>query len=169
MLNYSKVLALSVCSLSCAVAFAQSETEFSSLEERMTGREFTEAGLHKLSPEELASLNRWISHRSLAEYEHVTDISETNSLPSQPGVRTTPIDQMAREAFETRIVGKFNGSDGNARFTLENGMVWEQTDGRSFFVPEVENPPVVIKPGALGSWKLTVEGFNGAIRVKRIR
>ncbi|MFU8831128.1 MAG: hypothetical protein ACNA7J_03120 [Wenzhouxiangella sp.] len=135
----------------------------------MTGREFTQAGLHKLTPEELASLSRWFRQCSLAEYDHQLDDGENQSLPSQPGPRPPGIDNMASEAFQSRMVGAFSGSDGNAIFRLENGMIWQQTDGRSFFVPEVENPPVTIKPGALGSWRLTVEGHNRAIRVKRIR
>ena len=39
---------------------------FSSLEEQMTGKEFTAAGLDKLSAEELAVLNAWVRAHSLA-------------------------------------------------------------------------------------------------------
>ncbi|MDT8437658.1 MAG: hypothetical protein RQ729_01460 [Wenzhouxiangellaceae bacterium] len=168
------VIALAGCLLA-SLALAQGGTGFSSLEERMTGREFTESGLHKLSPEELATLNRWIRLRSLAENEVPTDaLSDAGGpaaagvLPDRPG-ELPPVDKMAREPFQTRVVGRFNGSDGKARFKLENGMVWEQTDGKAFYVAEVENPMVTIKPGLLGSWRLTVEGYNGAVRVKRIR
>lgn len=164
------VLATSL--LISSAALAQSESAFSSLEERMTGREFSEAGLDKLTPEELGRLNLWIRQRSVAEYEFEGNSFERDSqpreLPSQPGERT-PIDKMAREAFQTRILGPFNGSDGNGRFTLENGMVWEQTDGKAFYVRETSDPQVTIKPGLFGSWRMTVEGYNGAVRVKRIR
>lgn len=166
--------------LACTGAWAQSGPGFSSLEERMTQREFEETGLHKLSSEELAALNRWIRQRSLATIplEERDPAPSTISsppgqdqaaagLPSQPR-EVTPLERMAREPFQTRILGRFNGSDGSARFRLENGMVWEQIDGEAFYVPEVENPVVTIKPAALGSWRLTVEGSNRAVRVRRV-
>ena len=39
---------------------------FSSLEEQMTGKEFTGAGLEKLSQQELDQLNEWIRKHSVA-------------------------------------------------------------------------------------------------------
>ena len=41
-------------------AGSASAQEFSSLEERMSAKEFKEAGLDKLTPEELARLNAWL-------------------------------------------------------------------------------------------------------------
>lgn len=39
---------------------------FSTLEEQMSGKEFSAAGLDKLTPQELDSLNGWIRRHSLA-------------------------------------------------------------------------------------------------------
>ena len=39
---------------------------FSSLEEQMSGKEFTATGLNKLTPEELDALNGWIRSHSVA-------------------------------------------------------------------------------------------------------
>lgn len=153
-----RALALGLILLSC-VAAAQ---EFSSLEERMTGQEFKASGLHKLSAEELATLNEWIRARSLAEN------AEPVGMRDRPG-ELPPIDRMAREAFRTRIVGSFSGWDGDTEFVLENGMVWVQTEDRSFYMPETENPEVTIRPGALGTWLLSVDGYNQSTRVKRIK
>lgn len=142
-------------------AVAQSQP-FSSLEERMTGQEFRTTGLHKLSDQELAELNEWIRARSLAESE------EAVGMRDRPG-ELPAIDRMARETFQTRIVGPFSGWEGGTEFVLENGMVWVQTEDRTFYMAETENPTVTIRPGALGTWFLNVDGYNQRTRVKRIR
>lgn len=164
-------LALALAMLACPLLAQAQAANFSSLEERMTGREFTETGLHKLSPEELAALNHWIRQRSLAENEVAVASPRMDSdgrLPDRPG-ELPAIDRMAREAFTSTVVGKFSGWTGNTRFELENGMVWVQTDGTSFFIPESEDVTVVIRPGAVGTWRLNVDGYNSFTRVRRIR
>lgn len=155
--------AVLAASFSVPSARAQTAEDFSSLEERMTGREFNEAGLHKLSPAELAALNQWIRERSLATRE-----APAQGLPTRPG--TTPsIDRMAREPFRSRIVGTFSGWTGDTEFELENGMVWRQDESDRYRVQPEDNPIVVIRPGFGGSWRLSVEGHNRAVRVERVK
>ena len=92
----------------------------------------------------------------------------SGALPSAPG-ELPPIDRMAREPFETRIVGEFDGWSGNTVFELENGMVWRQSEsGRRRFQP-VQNPVVIIEPGVLGAWFLKVEGSKRRVQVERIK
>lgn len=167
-------LALALAMLACPLLAQAQAANFSSLEERMTGREFTETGLHKLAPEELAALNHWIRQHSLAGNEVASQVTSPRDgngnarLPDRPG-ELPPIDRMAREAFSSKVVGKFSGWTGNTEFELENGMVWVQTDGTSFFIPESEDVTVVIRPGVLGTWRLNVDGYNSFTRVRRIR
>jgi hypothetical protein len=154
--------------------------EFSTLEERMTGREFRDAGLHKLTEEELAALNRWIELRSLAENELAERFAAQAEAASStssgaPADRETE-DQRGffserpdREPIRSRIDGAFSGWSGNTRFELENGMVWEQIEAGRFSIGEVENPEVVISPGLLGTWRLSIEGYSTAVRVRRVR
>lgn len=158
-LALATALLLSLLLVTAAVAQTQN---FSSLEERMTGQEFTTTGLHKLSSEELAALNEWIRDRSLAESDEATGMRD------RPG-ELPAIDRMAREKFQTRIVGLFSGWEGGTEFVLENGMVWVQIEDRSFYMPETENPTVTIRPGALDTWLLSVDGYNQSTRVKRVR
>lgn len=167
-MNLSRLVLVPILLGFCSLLSAQADLEFSSLEERMTGQEFRDSGLHKLTPEELASLNRWIRARSLAEYEGpVEGNADSGGLPSQPG-ELPPVDRMAREQFQSRIVGEFSGWSGNTLFELENGMVWKQSENDRFRMQPVENPRVTITPGILGSWRLSVEGHNRAVRVERI-
>lgn len=146
---------------------AQAEQPFSSLEERMTGREFSEAGLDKLTAEELAKLNRWIRERSIAQFEGSTETEGAGSVPGQPG-EAPAIDRMARERFQSRIVGEFSGWSGNTEFKLENGMVWKQDESDRFRLQPIDSPMVTLTPGLFGSWRLSVEGHNRTVRVERI-
>lgn len=152
-------------------------TGFSSLEERMTGREFRDAGLHKLTEEELSNLNRWIQARSLAEGE-IPEWAATAPAGADPARQrddASPAgDQRGlsggeRSEIQSRLVGNFSGWRGTDTFELENGMVWQQAEPGTFSVPEMENPEVVIRPGLFGSWQLQVGGYNSRVRVRRVR
>jgi hypothetical protein len=139
-------------------------SEFSSLEERMTAREFRDAGLHKLTDEELAILNRWIKARSLAEGEAMSLSGRLDPAEDRRG-----FDGGDRSPIRSRIVGPFTGWRGQTVFELENGQVWRQSESGTFAIGEVENPSVEISPGMFGSWRLRVDGYNSRVRVERIR
>jgi len=149
---------------------------FSSLEEQMTGKEFTAAGLDKLSAEELAALNNWIRARSLVTLDApaagaataaavAADADATGGdrrgFKSKGDEDETPI--------TSRIVGRFSGWDGQTVFRLENGMIWVQDDKDTFYIKPIDNPPVTIESGLFGSWHLSVEGYNSDCRVRRIQ
>ncbi|TVS13487.1 MAG: hypothetical protein EA419_01775 [Wenzhouxiangella sp.] len=167
--------ALALCALP-AVAHS-----FSTLEERMTGREFRDAGLHKLSDQELEFLNRWIQLRSLAEGE-VPDWAEDRPvapLPppaegaTEPGERQAAADNRGlpggdRSEINSRLIGSFSGWRGTAVFELENGMVWQQAEPGTFSVQTMENPEVRIRPGMFGAWHLQVGEYNTRVRVRRV-
>lgn len=161
-------LAISVPAISAA--------NFSTLEERMTGREFRESGLYKLTEEELAFLNRWIQMRSLAEGEvpdWARDADPARPSAAAPGATSATGDQRGfpggeRSEINTRLRGSFSGWRGDAVFVLENGMVWRQAEPDVFVIPTLENPEVRIRPGMFGSWNLQVAGYNSRVRVRRV-
>lgn len=140
---------------------------FSSLEEQMTGQEFTGAGLDKLSPQELGALNAWIRSRSLATLEAPTTSTVDETVRDLRGFEKQ--DKEENTTITSSIVGKFSGWDGQTVFRLENGMIWVQDDRDKFYIKEVENPVVTIEPGMFSSWRLNVEGHNSTCRVKRIQ
>jgi len=167
----SFVIPLATACLLNSVGFA-ADSDFSSLEERMTGQEFRETGLHKLSDEELAALNRWIHRHSLAEHEW----AEQQARSGDGNTASGPEDRrglFSRDRGDTpihaRIVGTFNGWTGKTVFELDNGMVWQQTDGTTFFVSGMDNPEVIIRPALFGTWRLQVPGYDSQARVQRIR
>lgn len=151
----------------------QADEGFSSLEEQMTGKEFTEAGLDKLSQAELEALNSWIRKHSLATLaapaaDSTTVAASAAGDSDQRGFKGKN-DEKDRTPITSRIVGEFSGWDGQTVFKLENGMIWAQTDNDKFWVKELENPVAVIEPGLFGSWHLHIEGYDSECKVQRIQ
>lgn len=72
------------------------------------------------------------------------------------------------DVIVSRIVGEFRGWQPKARITLENGQIWQISDG-SQGVVRLQDPVVRIERGALGSFFLRIDGINKAPRVKRIK
>lgn len=158
--------ALAVSSLALA------QESFSSLEERMTGSEFRDTGLYKLTDEELAALNEWIRERSLTQEEAV-ELNRQRAMPGETGGRASA----DRRGFEdgpddtpiqARINGRFSGWTGETVFELDNGMIWEQVRPGTFGMSEQENPSITIRPGAFGAWYLSVDGYNREVLVRRV-
>ncbi len=72
------------------------------------------------------------------------------------------------DEFSARYDGDFSGWSGQTLFKLENGQVWKQAQtGRVSF--RRSRPMITIRKGAFGSFRLSVEGLNRTIRVKRIK
>ncbi|MBI2516046.1 MAG: hypothetical protein HYV95_03955 [Opitutae bacterium] len=72
------------------------------------------------------------------------------------------------EAFETHIAGDFDGWSGNTTFKLENGQVWQQNGGDSYYGDRQHSPRVKIYPGLFGSYWMDVENVRQRVKVKPI-
>ena len=145
---------------------------FSSLEEQMSGKEYTAAGLDKLTPAELDALNNWIRGHSLGTLDQPKPGSvtaSTNTSGDMRGLSQKSNDNEDKSPIQSRIIGSFSGWDGRTIFKLENGMIWEQDDKDKFYIREVQNPAVTIKPGIFGSWHLSIEGYSSKCRVERLQ
>jgi hypothetical protein len=166
-----KKLLIALLSLATSLSLLAAEG-FSSLEEQMTGKEYTAAGLDKLTQAELDALNAWIRRHSLATLD--TPAASTGGAVAaettgdQRGIKSKSKEE-DRTEINSNLVGKFTGWDGKTIFKLENGMIWEQADKDKFFIKEVENPAVKIKPGMFGSWRLSIVGHSSECRVERIQ
>lgn len=140
-----------------AAALAQSPP---TIEERMTGADFKAAGLDKLTPEELARLNEWLQRNGQA-------VAGAGVVPRED--RRGFENSENRTEIVTRFVGEFRGWDGDTRFVLENGQVWQQVDTGTLSTGSLMNPVITIRPGAMGAWRLKVEGYNAFAQVRRIK
>jgi hypothetical protein len=154
-------------------AFAQEG--FSTLEEQMSGKEFSAAGLDKLTQQELDTLNDWIRRHSLATLatparESGTPTTAAATDASSEDTRGFKGSEQERTPITSRILGNFRGWDGQTVFRLENGMIWAQDDKDKFYLPkETDNAIAVIEPGMFGRWRLHIEGHDTECRVKRIQ
>ena len=151
---------LAGCAASAAAA------DFSSLEERMSEKDFKAAGLNKLSPQELEQLNVWLRAHGLsgkagAGAEH----------SGEEGFRSKGFFGSGGDAgpITAHIKGTIKGWSGHTVFELDNGQTWQQVDGTEFNIPAVTNPAVTISQSLLGAWDLKVEGYNRTARVTRLK
>jgi hypothetical protein len=145
---------------------------FSSLEEQMSGKEFTATGLNKLTPAELEALNNWIRSHSVATLDQPIGGSYAGPAGAEVderGFKNKKDSETDDSPVTSRIKGSFTGWNGHTTFVLENGMIWEQADKENFYIKEVQNPEITIKPGMFGTWRLSMVGHNSACRVKRIQ
>lgn len=156
----SIVVTLSMAML-CLTAGVSWAAVFSSLEERMSQSEFHDAGLDKLSPAELKSLNDW-----LQAHNAVVTRVVTTTPGGQPIFYEKESDKVA---FTTKIEGKFSGWYGRTTFKLENGQEWTQAESGSFSNGNYDHPTVKIKPMLLGSWLMYVEPCGCSVRVSRTK
>lgn len=144
-----------VCLLATGVS-AQSAT--STLEERMSQRDFEASGLSRLTPAELSHLNAWLGARPVVAGQSGRFSSEPTFYPESG----------AREPITARVVGQFQGWRGKTRVTLDNDQIWEQAQSGSFGDVLMTDPQVDIKPMMLGSWLMNVKGCGCSVRVKRV-
>ena len=89
-----------------------------SLRDLMTPEQFRAAGLKKLSPEELGSLERFLKGYRDQTVQTATKQIEERVAPT--GNRTQAAD---RSYIESRIKGDFEGLKGRTRMILENGSM----------------------------------------------
>jgi hypothetical protein len=158
-------LALSLA-LSCALAGSAQAQSFSTVEERMSAADFRRAGLDKLSPEELASLNAWLQ-QDAARRGAVVAAPEDRRGFEDGGIFRSSQDG---DRIVATVAGRFSGWRGAGdRITLSNGQVWRITDSSTDLRVDLEDPQVVLERNAFGGWQLRVEGYNTRARVVRER
>jgi hypothetical protein len=141
---------------------------FSSLQERMSAAEFKKAGLDKLSPGELHTLNAWLrSHVGMAGAGASSAAAPVVVGPANQFGYRRPIDQ-PRATVESTLPGRFSGWDSHTQFSLANGQVWQVSESSSWSCQTMQDPKVTIKPMLLGSWLMYIQGCSNSVRVERV-
>ena len=166
------ILALSMHNLALAAE------GFSTIEERMTGKEFNEAGLGKLTDSELHALNEWLRRHSVATLDNAPARSSAGNpaVSGSPDTRDLrgfpdePKSSKGDDVINSSIVGTFDGWNAKGTlFKLANGMIWQQVENDSFSIPAVRDPAVTVERGFMNRWHLSVAGHKAKVRVKRIQ
>jgi hypothetical protein len=124
------------------------------VEKLMSVSEFRQAGLHKLSAEEIDALNGWLNRFAARPFEAVS-ASETSSTQPAPAV------------VETQIEGEFEGWDGETVFKLANGQIWQQSSFAYTYHYAYRPKVLVYKSGT--TYKMKVEGVADTVQVKRLK
>ena len=72
-------------------------------------------------------------------------------------------------AIETTLPGEFSTFDGRPIFKLANGQQWRAIDPLNYYCRQpLHDPPVTVKPGALGSFWLEIKG-GPRVKVQPVR
>ncbi|KAF1703760.1 hypothetical protein [Pseudoxanthomonas kaohsiungensis] len=181
------------------VAAAQSPAPGATLmEQRMTPEEFKAAGLHKLSPEELAALQEWMQRQqgvvaapaasapaapalpagaaaagavalSAADVERIREEAREEGRKEVKETNRGFFDFGSDEPIKSNLVGEFRGFAKGNTYTLANGQVWEQVEPARLEGVRKTDPAVTIKPGLLNVWFLRIDGYNTAAKVRRVK
>lgn len=161
----NKILCLLVCAwLPASAGLAQ---QADPLRQRMGEAQFHAAGLDRLSPAELATLERWLA----AHGGELVDVVPVSQLPSaraaaQAAERPAAPAAARQDTISSRIAGRFTGWHAGDVLTLANGQRWRVVDDSSLVTGRpLEAPAVTVKHGLFGGWLLKVEGYNTSARV----
>jgi hypothetical protein len=125
-----------------------------SVESLMSAAEFQQAGLQKLSPNELVALNRWLA-------KFANTIAAAVGQTAGPGTVGTP------DVVESHIDGDFEGWSGDTTFKLDNGQIWQQA-GYGYSYHYAYHPSVTIRRTGT-SYRMKIEGTVDSVAVKRLK
>lgn len=143
-------LAAALAIFALAALPAGAKDRYVPVETRFNAEQFQAAGLHRLSPEELATLNR------LLRDDQATVVR-----------RATAPDR-EQEPVRSAITGEFRGWSTGTVFTLANGDRWQVTEG-SYSVRPVANPSVTLRPGLISGWYMEVDGHPVKAKVRTVK
>lgn len=152
---------LAAAALSSMTAHAQQP-----IEHDMSPQEFKDAGLNKLSPQELAKLNAWLGRK-------IDTVATEAAAGAKQKVETENrgfFNFGSDEPIGARMTSPFRGFGKGREYTLDNGQVWRQLDDASLVGAKAENPEVRINPSKLGNiWYIAVKGYNTRAKVERVK
>jgi hypothetical protein len=159
------------------------------LQDDMDEAEFRAAGLHKLSADELAALNRWLNRAPEASQAATDSAAPVAQAPSTPvtfppaKAKTPPVNEVTEfgqeqlevpvaaeipTAITARLQGEFRGWDGKTIFRLDNGQVWQQRVGGKYRSSTLVDPEVELVKGRFGYY-MEILSSGRSVGVKRIR
>lgn len=122
--------------------------------------------------ERLACYDRAVQ-RAAGPAAPVSKDSVADSVAPKPEHFGKPAPRPAELSQLSAAVREFHKTArGRAVFVLDNGQVWRQIDGDSTAILEPEPGEVMrvtIARGLLDSYNLSIDGRNGAIKVRRVQ
>ncbi len=139
------------------------------LQQQMSPAEFKAAGLDKLEPQELASLNRWLQGTVEAAKAQAVETAREEGRQEVIVKNRGFFDFGTKEPITATLQGEFTGFAKGRVYVLDNGQHWEQMDAATVAGVRRQSPGVSIKPGVMGVWYLKVDKINVQPKVKRVK
>lgn len=137
--------------LLCATVLpAHAQSAYVPVESRFSAEQFQAAGLHRLSTDELDTLNRLLRDDQASV------------------VRRATAPNREQEPVRSTLVGEFRGWNNGTIFVLANGESWRVTEG-SYSVRTINSPAVTIRPGVISGWYMEVDGHPVKAKVRRVK
>lgn len=151
----SRALAiLVICALS-AISQSGKTPPVLDVQKLMSVSEFRQAGLQKLSGEEIDALNAWLSRFAVKVYGSASQPTDNPTTAAAPAV------------IETQIEGDFEGWSGDTIFKLANGQIWQQSSYAYTYHYAYRPKVLIYKTGV--AYQMKVDGVDSAIQVKRLK
>lgn len=139
------------------------------LQQQMSAAEFNAAGLNKLSPEELVTLNNWlqgkVAQAASVAVEQAREEGRQEVIVKNRGF----FDFGSKDPIQANLEGEFRGFGKGRQYTLDNGQIWEQTDDARAGGVHKQSPMVRITPGLMNVWYLQIDGLNTRAKVRRTK
>ena len=124
------------------VSAAQAQDASGNIQDTMSPQQFKSSGLEKLSPNELANLNKWLQ-----------GYRETTIKTASARVARTKLDFLV-----SRVDGEFNGLTGATVIRLEDGTSWKQANSSDHYRASVtDHPGAAVMHGVFG-YRMRVSG-----------
>lgn len=136
------------------------------IEQQMSPEQFKAAGLDRLDREQLDNLNAWLNRTLEAETSKAADTATRKVKDDNRGFFSFG----TLEPIHGRISGEFRGFGKGRTYALDNGQVWQQTDGASLAGVRLDSPEVKITPAMIGNvWYMAVGKYNTRAKVERVK
>jgi len=133
----TRALVLTAALAACAVTSAHAD-DTSSLEERMSYKDFTRFGLDKLSPEQLKGLNEWMKAHGGVCPPGVAGPAAGSAAGTAPlGATSAAAEQ---DKHSAKLVGEFKGWEKGTVLRLADGSAWEVRDDEPFIAHSSGSP-----------------------------
>jgi hypothetical protein len=179
-----------VCGVILAAGVAVVSADEPGFSQRLSPGDFAAAGLNKLSPAELARLDKLVqdAHSNAAAAQAAAEAKERQAEADAKAARAAqaeaekkaqgflaktralllPGAQIEYQPLESRVVGSVNGWEIGTIFTLANGQRWQvERNTTDYYGDTVQNPKATIFPAPISGFKIQIEGFP-AVRVRLV-
>lgn len=138
----------------------------SRIEQQMTPEQFRDAGLDRLTPEQLANLNAWLNRTLVVETGKAAAQAKKQVEDDSRGF----LGFGSGEPVLSRLPGEFRGFAKGRRYLLANGQEWEQVDAATLAGVRLRDPEVKITPSLMGgAWYIQIGTYGTRAKVKRIK